>query len=320
MGIGVTKAMEPLKEAMLMKTDDDKLKMIVFITDGDIGYEKDVFNLVNKNIQNSRLFCIGIGSAPNGHLLEKVSKHGRGTYTYINDKNLINEKMKNLFNKIEMPVLTDVRLELDGKDELYPNPLPDLFINEPLVVFGKINSDSKRNFKAEFSGKTVDGYFSIKLPVKLDNGLENNAISDLWARKKISSLMDDYYLGNKTAKNDVVKLSIKHNLMSKFTSFVAVEEKVVNPNGKSSLANIEVDFPEGWVYESVFGKKYVNKSKIKNTNLLMADSGAKSKNLNTNKRLPKTATNMPFLFMLGLLSIVLSCILYFIQKKYAVSK
>ena len=317
---GGTKAMEPLKAAMLMQTDENKLKMIVFITDGDIGYEKDVFNLVNKNIKNSRLFCVGIGSAPNGHLLEKVSKHGRGTYTYINNENLINEKMKNLFNKIEMPVLTDVRLELNGKDELYPNPLPDLFINEPLVVFGKINSDNKRNFKAEFSGKTVDGYFSIKLPVKLDKGVENNAIGDLWARKKISSLMDDHYLGDGAAKNEVIKLSMKHNLMSKFTSFVAIEEKVVNPNGKSNLANIKIDLPEGWVYESIFGKKYVNKSKNKNVNLLMADSAMKSKKSNINRKLPKTATNMPLVLMVGLLSIMLSFILHFIQKKYAVSK
>ena len=132
--------------------------------------------------------------------------------------------------------------------------------------------------------------------------------------------MDDHYLGDGAAKNEVIKLSMKHNLMSKFTSFVAIEEKVVNPNGKSNLANIKIDLPEGWVYESVFGKKYVNKSKDRNINLLMADSAMKSKSLNINRKLPKTATNMPLVFMVGLLSIMLSFILHFIQKKYAVSK
>jgi len=320
---GGTRPMEPLKAAMTMKTDNNKLKMIVFITDGAIGNEKDVFNLVNKHIGNSRLFSVGIGSAPNGHLLEKVSRKGRGTYTYINNINHVKEKMKNLFNKIEMPVLTDVKLELNGKDELYPDPLPDLFINEPLVVFGKINNQNKRNFKAEFSGQTADGYFKISLPVKLDNGIENNAIGDLWARKKISSLMDDHYLGDRSAKNKIIQLSLEHNLMSKFTSFVAVEEKIVNPNGKNSLANIQVDLPEGWVYESVFGKSYAKKlSKNQSIMAESAHSNYSNKSLlnSNNRRLPKTATNMPMNFIFGVIFITLSLGLYFIRRRYVFSK
>ena len=120
--------------------------------------------------------------------------------TYINNINHVNEKIKNLFNKIEMPVLTDVELEIDGDFELFPNPLPDLFLNEPLVVFGKVNNKDKNNFKAKFSGKTTDGYFKISLPVKFNKGIENSAVSDLWARKKIDRLMDDWYLGNKNVK------------------------------------------------------------------------------------------------------------------------
>ena len=314
---GGTRAMEPLKEAMLMKTDENKLKMIIFITDGDLGYEKDVFNLVNKYISNSRLFCVGIGSAPNGHLLEKVSEKGRGTYTYINNINHVNKKIKNLFTKIEMPVLTDVKLEIDGDYELFPNPLPDLFSNEPLVVFGKINNKDKNNFKARFSGKTIDGYFKLSLPVKFNKGIENSAVSDLWARKKIDRLMDDWYLGNKNVKEEIIEISIDHNLMSKFTSFVAVENKIVNPNGKNIVANIEVDLPEGWVYESVFGKQFAKKKAVPYS---MNKSIMANNDLNNNKVIPKTATNMPIYILLGLISLLLSLFISFINRKYEISK
>ena len=314
---GGTRAMGPLKEAMLMNTDTNKLKMIIFITDGDLGYEKDVFNLVNKYISNSRLFCVGIGSAPNGHLLEKVSEKGRGTYTYINNINHVNEKIKNLFDKIEMPVLTDVKLEIDGDYELFPNPLPDLFLNEPLVVFGKVNNKDKDNFKARFSGKTTDGYFKITLPVKFNKGIENSAVSDLWARKKIDRLMDDWYLGNKNVKEKIIEISINHNLISKFTSFVAVEDKIVNPNGKNIIANVKVDLPEGWVYESVFGKQFAKKKAVpysKNKSIMA------SNDLKNNKLIPKTATNMPTYLLLGLISVLLSLTIFFINRKYEISK
>ena len=87
--------------------------------------------------------------------------------------------------------------------------------------------------------------------------MENDAIGDLWARKKIDNLVDDWHLGEKSAKQKIIDLSIKHNLMSKFTSFVAVEEKIVNPGGNSILADVHVDLPEGWNYDSVFGSQLV---------------------------------------------------------------
>ncbi len=309
---GGTKALEPLKHAMMMNPVQDKIKMILFITDGDVGYERKVFDIVESHLGKSRLFSIGIGTAPNGHLLEKVSQKGRGTYTYINNINHVDEKMKELLNKIDMPVLTDIRLDLDSQVELYPNPLPDLFINEPLVVFGKINDDISSSITSSFSGKNSSGYFKLEIPINISNGFENNGIGDIWARKKIDSLIDDWHLGNPESKKEVIDLSIKHNLMSKFTSFVAVEEKIVNPGGSSILADVHVDLPEGWNYDSVFGSKL-----IKN-NINKAVNNYKIA-LNDKVVLPKTATNMPLQFLIGVLFLVISFSMLFI-KRFNVSK
>ena len=307
---GGTRALEPLKHAMMMSPIEDKIKMILFITDGDIGYERKVFNMVESYLGKSRLFSIGIGTAPNGHLLEKVSQKGRGTYTYINNINHVDKKMKELLNKIDMPVLTDIRLDLNHQSELYPNPLPDLFINEPLIVFGKINGEIPVDIDSFFSGKTSSGYFKVEIPINISKGIENDGIGDIWARKKIDNLIDDWHLGNSGSKQEIIDLSIKHNLMSKFTSFVAVEEKIVNPNGNSILSDVHVDLPEGWNYNSIFGSKLVKN----NINTALKKHKDISKSNNYEKMLPKTGTDMPFQLLIGIIALISSFVMLFIRK------
>ena len=305
---GGTRALEPLKHAMMMSPVENKIKMILFITDGDIGYERKVFEIVDSYLGKSRLFSIGIGTAPNGHLLEKVSQKGRGTYTYINNINHVNEKMKELLNKIDMPVLTDIRLDLSNKVELYPNPLPDLFINEPLVVFGKINNDVSGDISSFFSGKNSLGYFKIEIPINFSKGVDNNGIGDIWARKKIDGLIDDWYLGNTESKQQIIDLSIKHNLMSKFTSFVAVEEKIVNSSGNSILADVHVDLPDGWNYDSVFGNKLIKNNINTAVNKFISNKDKQ------NIMLPKTATNMPYQLLIGFLFTFFSFIVLLFKR------
>ena len=155
------------------------------------------------------------------------------------------------------------------------------------------------------------------MPLKFSKGIENNAVSDLWARKKINRLMDDWYLGDKKVKDDIIKISIDHNLMSKFTSFVAVEDKIVNPNGKNVVANVKVDLPDGWVYESIFGKKFAKKKALpySKSKAIMA-----SNDLVKNKAIPKTATNMPTYILLGLVSVLLSLSFFVVSRKYEINK
>jgi len=311
---GGTVAGPPLEFAMKMDSDVSKVKMIVFMTDGAIGNEHTIINLIDGNLGNARLFCVGIGSAPNSYLLDKVSEKGKGTFTYISDVKNVSEEMNELLNKIDMPVFTDIRLHLEGKHEVYPNPIPDLFINEPLIIYGKL--DNRDDVEIKISGKNIDGQFDVKLPINFSTGIENNAIGDIWARNKIERLMDDYNFGGKSnnVKKEIINLSVKHQLVSKFTSFVAVEDKIVNPNAHPVLAVVPTDLPEGWDYDKVFSQKttlaFTPKSNIDNATL------NKSNNTNyANNKYPRTATSMPLYILLGIISIFVSSAIYFIDRK-----
>ena len=100
---GGTVAQPALHHALLMNSQQNRVKMIVFLTDGDVGNEDELITLVKDNIDSSRLFTVGIGSAPNGYLLEKVSRSGRGTFTYISKISEVEQKMNALLTRIEQP-------------------------------------------------------------------------------------------------------------------------------------------------------------------------------------------------------------------------
>ena len=306
---GGTEAAPPLEFAMNINSNENKLKLIVFITDGSLGHEQHVINLVKNNLGNSRLFSIGIGSAPNSHLLEKISREGRGTFTYISNISQVSSKVEKLFKKIEMPVLSNINFKLDGKSEIYPNPIPDLFLDEPLIVFGKV--DSLAQLSAEFSGKNGNGYFKIDLPLDLTRSQSNLSIGAIWARKKIAGYMDEWHLGDKSVKQKIIDIALDHNLVSKFTSFVAVEHKIVNPSDIAQMVPIPINLPEGWDYNAIFGgpadiaNNPQHKKIQKPDPQKMQAPSQKSKVQNQQNRitrilLPGTATDMPTYFAFGL--------------------
>ena len=112
------------------------LRQVVFMTDGAVGNEDQLFKLIAQRLGSTRLFTVGIGSAPNSHFMTKAAQFGRGTFTYIGDLREVQDKMARLFAKIESPVLRDVSIRWpDGTPvETFPARVPDLYLGEPIVV------------------------------------------------------------------------------------------------------------------------------------------------------------------------------------------
>lgn len=293
---GGTEAGPALQHALTLPRQPDAIKMIIFLTDGSVGNDRQLIALVNRNIGKSRLFSIGIGSAPNGHLLEQVSRSGRGTFTYISNLNEVQKKVDELFAKIENPVLMDLHLDIAQSAEVFPDPVPDLFAGQPLLVFGKINSMLPAT--ARLSGKALDRSFTLDVPLDPRAATKEPAIPTLWARSKVADLMDEYRMGNEDVKRDVIDLAIRHTLMTEFTSFVAVEQKIVNPRGRARLEAIPVELPEGWVYEKVREDEAPDSGPVK-----MA-------------YLPQTASNAPLHAAVGCFLIFLGIFVFLVMFRH----
>jgi Ca-activated chloride channel family protein len=239
---GGTEMMPALTFALDNREVAGYLRQVVFMTDGAVGNEDALFRLITEKLGNSRLFTVGIGSAPNSHFMTKAAQFGRGTFTYIGDVREVREKMAALFGKIEAPVLQDVAITWpDGTAvETFPARVPDLYLGEPIFI-----SASARAFNGTVivSGKRGSQPWSAALTPTSDK----TGVGALWARAKIASLMDEITRGADPAsvRPHVVKVALEHHLVSAYTSLVAVD---VTPTGPAfaTTALVKASLPAGW--------------------------------------------------------------------------
>ncbi|MEE2730978.1 MAG: marine proteobacterial sortase target protein [Pseudomonadota bacterium] len=235
---GGTEMLAPLQAALsqvqteMEDRGEDKgetvpVTQVVFITDGSVGNEQALFELIHQRIGDKRLYTVGIGSAPNGYFMRKAAEFGRGTYTYIGSTDEVQTRMAELFGRIEKPALTQIEIQVQGAAaEVYPQPVPDLFLGEPLLI--------KARFDQAPGGVVIKGRFQgqpWQTALTLQAGDQGEGIATLWARAKVANLQDDgVRQGNASLhRQEIIALGIEHRLVTPYTSFVAVDKTPVRP-------------------------------------------------------------------------------------------
>jgi Ca-activated chloride channel family protein len=242
---GGTEMIGALKFALSQGNDPADLKQGVFITDGSIGNESALFKFINTQLGNVRLFTVGIGSAPNSYFMNKVAKFGRGSSTFIADLQQVNEKMARLFDKISRPVMRDITMDWAQQVEQYPARIPDLYAGEPITMLVK----SKKPIKTAKAGGTLLATPWQQTLSFSGKQSKSSNLDTVWARAKIASLMDELSTGQSTRdeiKPKIIVLGLAHQIVSKFTSLVAVETQVSKPDHlKAKHNNVPNLMPKG---------------------------------------------------------------------------
>ncbi len=219
------------------------LRQVIFMTDGGVSNEEALLGLIAARLGESRLFTVGIGSAPNAHFMTKVAQFGRGSFTYVGDVREVNEKMSQLFARIEAPVLRDVLIRWSDGTPLatYPDRVPDLYLGEPIVVSASADSFARTVIVSGLRGNQP---WSVALAPASN---ESAGVGALWARARIAALMDEITRGGDVAqlRPAVVRVALDHHLVSAYTSLVAVD---VTPTGPANLktALVKASLPQGW--------------------------------------------------------------------------
>ena len=221
------------------------LRQVIFITDGAVGNEDALFRLIAQRLGTSRLFTVGIGSAPNSHFMTKAAQFGRGTFTYIGDVREVQEKMTQLFARIEAPVLRDVAIRWpDGTPvETFPARVPDLYLGEPVLVAAAARAPLGT---VVVTGMRGNQPWSVALTPPLDRNAAG--VGALWARAKIATLMDELARGGGPAqvRSQVVSVALEHHLVSAYTSLVAVDVTPTAPAGLVKTTLVKASLPQGW--------------------------------------------------------------------------
>jgi Ca-activated chloride channel family protein len=251
---GGTEMLPALKAALIDndRRNTEEVRQVVFITDGAIGNEDELFSAIHDNLGRSRLFTVGIGSAPNGYFMTRAARQGRGTFTYMDDVTKVTEQSEKLFAALENPVMTDLEAKLPlATSDAYPSPLPDLYAGEPVTLV--IRADQLKG-DLQLSGKLNGKVWNTTL--LLADAAPSKGIAQLWARAKISGIEESRYAGVTIEAVDasVLKTALDFHLVSRLTSLVAVDKTPARPAGERlDTRQIATMLPKGWDFAHVFG-------------------------------------------------------------------
>ncbi|MCG8908341.1 VIT domain-containing protein [Pseudomonas sp. DP-17] len=237
-GAGGTELMPALREALAMPTDPERSRSFVVVTDGYVTIESSAYQLVRENLSKANLFAFGIGSAVNRSLIEGLARAGQGEPFVVTDGAQASEAAQRFRRMIDSPLLKGIQARFEGLDvyDVEPLQMPDLFANRPLVLFGKWKGEPRGELRLE--AHAADGPFQVRLPISAGNLTDNGgALAHLWARQRLASLIDQEALdGGYEFSSQILDLGLKYQLLTPYTSFIAVDQQVRNPDPQASKA------------------------------------------------------------------------------------
>lgn len=246
-GGGGTRLLPALQQAMAMPAPESTARSFVIVTDGYVSIETEAFDYVRNNLNQANFFAFGIGSSINRFLIEGLARAGQGEPFFITNPEQAFKTAQRFKHYIETPVLTGINVEFEGFDvyDVQPQHIPDLFAERPLLVYGKWRGDADGSIHIQ--GHRGGKNFRQTLPVEPIQATGNtNALRYLWARNRIAELGDYQKLQpNDERKTAITNLGLAYNLLTAYTSFVAVDEKVANDTGTSRKVKQPLPLPKG---------------------------------------------------------------------------
>ena len=254
---GGTEMLAGLKRALAAEHDPAYLQMYTFFTDGYIGNEADIHKTVKENSNAARFFAFGIGSSVNRHLIDGISENGRGKahYCFPRDKKMGDRAAKTFYDMIDSPVLCDIEIDWNGLPvkDVYGD-VNDLFAGQPIQLCGRYEGSGEGTIY--INGRVGANYITIPVNVVLPEKEERNeCLGAIWARKRISDIEKQLLTkpDDKQLEQQGEDLALEFNLMSRWTSFVAVDESRIVGDGSPMKVMQPVEMPEGVDREGIEG-------------------------------------------------------------------
>jgi Ca-activated chloride channel family protein len=232
---GATAIDDALRKALSLRpADSARPFVIIFLTDGmpTIGVtdEDQILGNVKQNdTGRTRIFCFGIGTDVNTHLLDKLTEQSRGSSQYVLPEEDIEVKVSSFFAKIKEPVLANPTLKFTGDiraTKLYPAALPDLFKGEQLVLAGRYSGHGSSVVIIEgmVNGATRKFTYEVKFP---EESSDHEFIPRLWATRRVGNLLDEIRLHgeNGELRDEVTQLARKYGIVTPYTAYLIVEDE-----------------------------------------------------------------------------------------------
>jgi Ca-activated chloride channel homolog len=254
---GGTEMLPALRAALLPgggpRAAGELVRQVVFVTDGGVDNEADLFAYIRKYLDASRLYTVGIGPTPNNHFLRKAAELGRGNFTSIDRVDQVEAGMTALISAIESPVLHDITLRWsDPAAESWPRLPPDLYEGEALVFAARLGPAAAGQDAGEVEVSGGLGGERWNAALRLDQAVPGKGVDWLWARRKVESLVDSLSDGADAAevRGEVTGLALRHRLLTPYTSLVAIDRSPgaerAPSGGEPAATAVPLNVPYGW--------------------------------------------------------------------------
>lgn len=262
---GGTELLSGVLEAMKPASDPNRVRIVLFNTDGYVGNDFEVLKAVQDHRASARMFTFGIGNGVNRFLIDAMGSEGRGASEIVTLESDADKAVARFTQRLRSPVLTDIKVQFEGGDtfETLPKYIPDVFSEAPVVIKGRYATPGAG--RVTITGKLGGDYWKqtldLNFPAEDQSG---SSIATLWAREKVEDLMRQSWMtsnqgkGQRDVTNDITQIGLQFAIMTQFTSFVAVEDKVVNVGGKQQTVQVPVEMPAGVSYDGIFGSEKSN--------------------------------------------------------------
>ncbi|MBG0829377.1 VWA domain-containing protein [Planomonospora sp. ID67723] len=248
---GGTEMLQPLRQAVALLRDRSRDRVLVLVTDGQVGNEDQILEGIGTDLVGVRVHTVGIDRAVNAGFLSRLTGFGKGRCELVESEDRLDEAMEHIHRRIGSPLVTDLSLKGDGLD-LLPGAaghLGAIYPGVPLAVHGRYRADAPAT--AGTPGAVVlHGLDAAGQPWERRTAgtrVGNPAVRSIWARARLRDLEDRYAAGDHSLEEEIVATSLRYGVLCRFTAFVAVDTRVVAEGGPEHKVVQPVEFPSGWV-------------------------------------------------------------------------
>jgi Ca-activated chloride channel family protein len=250
---GGTAIDEALQRALALRPGrDDRPFVVIFLTDGmptvgNTDEDQIVANVKQANEGRTRVFCFGIGTDVNTHLLDKITEETRAASQYVLPDEDLEVKVSNFFARIKEPVVANPTIKFTGDlrvTKLYPSPLPDLFRGDQLVLVGRYTGSGASAVVLEgtVAGAKRQFTYEVMFPKHSD---EHEFIPRLWATRRVGQLLDEIRLHGENAelRDEVTELARQYGIVTPYTAYLIAEDEDRRrvPLAMQSLSQLNMD-------------------------------------------------------------------------------
>jgi len=258
---GGTEMREPLIRAveLLAGGYDDRERVLVLVTDGQVGNEDQILRELAQRLKNVRVFTLGVDQAVNAAFLRRLAAAGGGACELVESEDRLDAVMAKVHRRIATPVVTELAIHGEGvaidEPSWAPQRIPALFAGAPVMIAARLQRAASGG-AVVVTGRTPSGQpWSQSIPVTVER--TGDAAAAIWARARIRDLEDQYAIGGRPKhelEREIVAVSLRHRVLSRFTAFLAVDRsETVNKGGSPKTITQAVELPAGWEMDAVRG-------------------------------------------------------------------